>query len=320
METITETTSESIDSTPSTASTPSTIVENEVSVVVAGTGASTDHGVIEPRLNQHQYEALDRMKVLDRKMRVSNLPKAEFFSNVGIYVEPKPDGIQVAHHCHDDHNQIARIIVILAMIYDLKGAKLRPARTVVQTVASCTSPQGSQTYSVWSRRPLSEPATSAATLIIVPDNEFQHWIDHIMFTGLKHFIVNVVSRKVSNVHDSLSPRSGGFSEFDVVLCKASQYHMFASIVDEVWSRLVIDEIDSIRFTGGKIPYTAARFVWLTTSSKSYKAIKTGAVPRGFIKELVDQRLFWKNMKPFIVEGNCRNLLPIQTPSPVDTGV
>jgi len=261
--------------------------------------ATTAGDVELPR--QNATSMIDRMKLIDRKMRVSNLPKAEYFSNVGIYVEPA-------------NGTFDRLINILTMIHELKGAKLRPARTVVQTVTMCTAPHDSQTYSVWARRPYSESATSVATLIIVPDNTYQQWIDYTIFANLKYFAVDVVSKRVSNVHAQITPRSGGFSEFDVVICKASQYTMFSHMVDEVWSRLVIDEIDSIRFTGGKIPYTAARFVWVTSSSSSYKSIKTGSVPRGFIKDLFDQRMFWKNIKPFIC---CTSLSPVvsQTPSP-----
>lgn len=236
----------------------------------------TDKG---DQMKESEPDHIEYMKTIDRKMRVVK-SKSEFYSNVGIYTNSSISGKNT----------------MLNLIQSLKGVKARPARTVGHSII--VSSTTDRSYSTWIKQPCEQIATSAATLLIASDISIQIWVDLIKATSLKYFIVDIVSKKISNVH-FIHPRSGGFSEFDIVLCKSSQLLAFSRIVDEIWSRLLIDEVSSIRFSGNiKFPYIIARFMWLIDSN--YSSMKDGNVPPGFIKDLVDQPSFWKAIGPFTI--------------------
>jgi hypothetical protein len=231
-------------------------------------------------LTPHQLAALEAMKTIDTKMKIKqNVDRVlECHSNLGIYADPPGIG--------------GKTIVTLALIQEL-SKNFRGQRHKSTLTATGFSYNH---YTSWVKCTSEELFTTTTSLIVVPDNVFDHWADHLRFTRLKYFMVDSTKKK-SNISGALAPRVGNFSEYDVVLCKGSHYNHFSSLVTEVWNRVVFDEIDTIGIT--KIQYPASRFMWFI--SATYESMKYSRTS-GFLKDLISLRHFWKVIKPFVVRG------------------
>jgi len=126
-----------------------------------------------------------------------------------------------------------------------------------------------------------------SNLILVPHNLFLQW---------KSEIKNITNLKVKCIHSVRDlkftleeAQNGYFDEFDIVLCNANKLKHLNGLTDNcVWSRIFIDEVDTINIPS--FPELQSYFLWFV--STTYERILTPK-NKGFINDLFSVGYTWR---------------------------
>jgi SNF2 family DNA or RNA helicase len=148
--------------------------------------------------------------------------------------------------------------------------------------------------SICTRYPKKSIEEIKTTLVVVPHTIFKQWVNTITNqTNLKYLVVNT-SKTLDKVKTMMSkcrqdfygvesdddiPISDGqvaswewtgqvFRDYDIILVSSTFYSKFLYVIEPIkkfkFKRIVFDEADSIKLTGGYMPDTS--FIWYVTST------------------------------------------------------
>ena len=126
-------------------------------------------------------------------------------------------------------------------------------------------------------------------LIIIPHNLFQQWKKEIQ--RLTNFNIKCLTTKkdfkfTENYEDNIEEY---FNKYDIILCNANKLKLLNEFTQEyVWSRIFIDEVDTINIPN--FPYLQSKFLWFV--STTYERILTPK-NKGFINDLFRIEYTWK---------------------------
>jgi len=136
-----------------------------------------------------------------------------------------------------------------------------------------------------------------SNLIIVPHSLFYQWLDDIKnMTNLKVYPIRTKRDKIDmNI----------FKEYDIILCNANKYNNLAQIsLNYKWSRIIIDEADSINLPNS-MPISCDFLWFVTTTYERLEAHKN----QGFIRNI------FRNLEytsTFTIYKALKNALVIKT--------
>ena len=138
--------------------------------------------------------------------------------------------------------------------------------------------------------PISKPSQKKieTNLIIIPHNLFQQWKKEIQ--RLTNFNMKCLTTKkdfkFTEKYDNIEEY---FNKYDVVLCNANKLKYLHNLTEDYfWSRIFIDEVDTINIPN--FPYLQSNFLWFI--STTYERILTPK-NKGFINDLFRVENNWK---------------------------
>jgi hypothetical protein len=125
-------------------------------------------------------------------------------------------------------------------------------------------------------------------LIIIPHNLYQQWKDEIQkITNLKIKYINT-KKDLNFTAEQLE--NGLFNKYDIILCNANKLKQLEKITNKfVWSRIFIDEVDTINIPN--FPKLQSYFLWFI--STTYERILKPK-NKGFIYDLFSLDYRWRD--------------------------
>lgn len=218
------------------------------------------------KLKPHQLTSLYKMLMLDQSCSLV-YDDLDINSNIGIF---------------GDLAGYGKTITFLSLIDCMKNKEL--------TFTEKSFSYSSYGYGMSIYKKKSTKKFINTSLIVVPNNVINHWIDHInKYTKLNYEVVedDLISKIIVD-------------DYDVIVCPASNYNDFIFKNNEYcWNRVAFDEADSINIPNTR--YVKTRFLWLITAT--YENIYR-RYNRGFLKDIIyaKNKQAFSGYYPIVIKG------------------